>query len=160
MGAIRRILVPVDFSEPSRGALAYAAALARTLGAAVEVVHVAEVPVFVPSGSLPDAAADLSLVALVRENADNLLAKFIAEAAEQGITVQASRVDLGPPAQVITALASGGGYDLIVIGTHGRTGLAHALIGSVAERVVRHASCPVLSVRPNGAPAAAPRAPA
>lgn len=151
MGTIHRILVPVDFSEPSRKALAYAAELARPLGAVLEVVHVAEVPAFVPSASLPEArASDLSLVTLVREGAEELLAKFIGEAAELGIKVQASRLEIGSPAQVIPEVAGAGGYDLIVIGTHGRTGLAHALIGSVAERVVRHAPCPVLSVRPNG----------
>ncbi|HEX5102049.1 MAG TPA: universal stress protein [Polyangiaceae bacterium] len=153
MGTIHRILVPVDFSEPSRRALDYAAKLARPLGAAIDVLHVAEVPAFVPSASMPEAgASDLSLVALVREGADKMLTQFVVEAAARGIVVQASRLELGSPARVITELAVAGDYDLIVIGTHGRTGLTRALMGSVAERVVRHAPCPVLSVRPCAAP--------
>ncbi|HWP06441.1 MAG TPA: universal stress protein [Polyangiaceae bacterium] len=159
MGTIHRILVPVDFSEPSRRALDYAAELARPLGATLEVLHVAEIPAFVPSASLPEArASDLSLFAVVRESAGRLLAQFVGEAAERGIVVRASRLELGSPAQVITQVAVADGYDLIVIGTHGRTGLTRALMGSVAERVVRHAPCPVLSVRPTAPPATALRA--
>jgi len=158
MTAIRRILVPVDFSEPSRAALAYAAELARQVDGTVEVLHVAEVPAFVPCASLPEAgASDLSLVTLVRESAEKLLAELVSDAAKQGITLQAARVELGSPARVITDVARGGGYDLIVLGTHGRTGLAHALIGSVAERVVREARCPVLTVRPKNTVATAAR---
>lgn len=149
MGTIRRILVPVDFSEPSQRALDYAAELARPFGAAIEVLHVAEVPAFVPSASLPEArASDLSLVTLVRESADKMLTEFVVAAAARGVVVQASRLELGSPARVITEVAAAGDYDLIVLGTHGRTGLTRALMGSVAERVVRHAPCPVLSVRP------------
>lgn len=159
MRAIRRILVPVDFSEPSRRALDYAAELARPLDAAIEVLHVAEIPVFVPCASLPEAgASDQSLVAVVRESAEALLATFVGEATERGVPVRASRLELGAPAHVITEVARSGDYDLIVMGTHGRTGLSHALLGSVAERVVRQAPCPVLSVRPAGAPATALRA--
>jgi nucleotide-binding universal stress UspA family protein len=159
MGTIHRILVPVDFSEPSRRALDYAAELARPLGAAIEVLHVVEIPAFVPSAGLPEArASDLSLAALVRESAEKLLAQFVGEAAERGIAVRASRLELGSPPQVITGIAVKEDYDLIVLGTHGRTGLTRALMGSVAERVVRHAPCPVLSVRPCAPPAGQLRA--
>jgi universal stress protein A len=150
MSSIRQILVPVDFSEPSRAALDYAAELARPFAASIDILHVFEVPAFLPQGTLVQTAPlDISLVDLVRKNAEDALAAFAAEAGTRGISIRASRADLGSPAHTITELAKSGGYDLIVLGTHGRTGLSRALIGSVAERVVRHAPCPVLTVRPS-----------
>jgi nucleotide-binding universal stress UspA family protein len=148
MKAIRHILVPSDFSEPSRAALEYAAELARAFAASLDVLHVWEAPVFIPPASLLDAGvADLTLVEVFRKNAEEGLAKFVEAAKKREIVGRASFAELGCPAQVITDFARNRGYDLIVLGTHGRTGLSHALIGSVAERVVRHASCPVLAVR-------------
>lgn len=148
MEAPRRILVPVDLSEPSRAALDYANGLARAFDASIDVLHVAEVPSFVPLANLPEVRGDdLSLVELVRSQAEQALSTFLDEAAGRGINVRHPRVELGTPAQVIVQHAKTFQHDLIVIGTHGRTGLSHALIGSVAERVIRHAPCPVLSVR-------------
>ncbi len=148
MKAIRHILVPSDFSEPSRAALEYAAEVSRAFEASVDVLHVWEPPTFIPPASLLEAGvADLSLVEVFRKNAEDALAKFVDDARKREIVVRASFTELGPPARVITEFARKRDYDLIVIGTHGRTGLSHALIGSVAERVVRHASCPVLAVR-------------
>jgi len=150
MQHIRQILVPVDFSEPSRKALDYAATLARSFGASVDVLHVWEVPTFVPAGSVVGAGAgggDVSLLELVRKGAEDAMTRFVAEAAERGITLRSSRVEPGAPAHKIADLAGELGYDLIVLGTHGRTGLSRVLLGSVAESVVRHAPCPVLVVR-------------
>jgi universal stress protein A len=151
MQHIRQILVPVDFSEPSRKALEYGATLARTFGAALDVLHVWEVPTFVPAGSIVGVAAasggDVSLIDLVRKGAEDALNRFVAESAEHGITVRFARTEPGAPAHKIADFAGAGGYDLIVIGTHGRTGLSRVLLGSVAENVVRHAPCPVLAVR-------------
>ncbi len=146
--AIRQILVPTDFSAPSRAALDYAAELAPALGASIDVLHVWELPVFVPPSMLPDAGvADLSLLDIYRKGAESQLAEFVAKAKEQGLRVRTSFAELGPPSQTIAEFADRRAYDLVVIGTHGRTGLAHAVIGSVAERVVRYAHCPVLAVR-------------
>ncbi|HSU42115.1 MAG TPA: universal stress protein [Polyangiaceae bacterium] len=148
MTAIRHILVPSDFSEPSRAALEYAADLGRAFDATVDVLHVWEAPAFIPPASLLDAGvADLSLVEIFRKNAEDGLSQFVEDAKKRGVAVRASFTELGAPARVITEFARKREYDLIVVGTHGRTGLSHALIGSVAERVVRHASCPVLAVR-------------
>jgi universal stress protein A len=146
--AIRKILVPTDFSAPSRAALEYAAELAPALGASIDVLHVWELPVFVPPSMLPDAGvADLSVIDIYRKGAESQLEQFVAEAKEQGVAVRAAFAELGPPSQTIAEFANRREYDLIVIGTHGRTGLAHVVIGSVAERVVRYAHCPVLAVR-------------
>lgn len=150
---IRQILVPTDFSAPSRAALDYAAEFARPLGAAIDVLHVWEVPVFVPPSMLPDAGvADLSLIDIYRKNAEASLAEFVAEAKAREIPVRASFAELGPVPHTIAEFARRREYDLIVIGTHGRTGLAHVVIGSVAERVVRSAHCPVLAVRATNVP--------
>jgi nucleotide-binding universal stress UspA family protein len=148
MELMRHLLVPSDFSEPSRVALDYAAELARALEASIDVIHVWDIPTFIPPASLPEAGVpDLSLIEVFRTNAEEALAHFVQAAKARGIEVRASFVERGAAAHTITEFARKGKYDLIVIGTHGRTGLEHALIGSVAERVVRHASCPVLAVR-------------
>jgi universal stress protein A len=148
MKPIRKILVPVDFSEPSHAALNCAAELAQSFDATIDVLHVCEVPAFLPArGIALEGAADLSLLELVKKNSEHALEQFVAEASKRGVRIHEARSELGTPSHTIVDLAAEGGYDLIVIGTHGRTGLSHALIGSVAERVVRHARCPVLSLR-------------
>ncbi|HTQ04722.1 MAG TPA: universal stress protein [Polyangiaceae bacterium] len=154
--AIRQILVPTDFSAPSRAALDYAAELARPLDATIDVLHVWEAPVFVPPSLLPEAGvADLSIIEIYRKNAEASLEQFVTEAKGRGVPVRASFAELGPVANTIAEFARRRAYDLVVIGTHGRTGLAHVVIGSVAERVVRYAPCPVLAVRSVKAPQAA-----
>jgi universal stress protein A len=147
MQAVRKILVPVDFSESSRVALEHAAAWATPFGAKVDVLHVWQAPAFVPLPSLPEASpADATLVELVKRTAEQALDRFVADANQRGLRVREALSEPGSPAHTIVDVAKKGGYDLLVLGTHGHTGLAQALIGSVAERVVRHASCPVLTV--------------
>ena len=147
MALIRSILVPVDFSENSRSALEYAAEFARRFGAELDVLHVWEVPTFVPVESAALADAGTSILELARKAAERQLEIFVATAAQKGIRVRDAKNVPGHPAHAIVDAATAGGYDLLVLGTHGRTGLSRTLIGSVAERVVRHAHCPVLTVR-------------
>jgi universal stress protein A len=144
---IRRILVPLDFSPPSDQALQYAAALAEEFAASVVLLHVVEerlvtgpLPAEVYLGELPKVREDL-----VKE-AQTRLMKCLETLNAQGITAT-GEVLVGGPSQVILDQAVNKGVDLIVMGTHGRTGLTHLLIGSVAERVIRHAPCPVFVVR-------------
>jgi nucleotide-binding universal stress UspA family protein len=146
MNSIRQILVPVDFSEQSRAALDYAAGLARMSGASIDILHVWEIPAFEPPGPIV-AEASMTLWEVSQRNAEQALLGFREAASKRGIDIRASRAVAGDPWRSIVDAAKGGGYDLIVIGTHGRTGFSRALIGSVAERVVRHAHCPVLAVR-------------
>lgn len=146
MSTIRRILVPVDFSECSRAAFDQAVEIGRRFEAEVDVLHVWEAPTFVPADVVVAANAN-SLMELARTSAERDLATFVNDAARRGKPVHDSRSQSGHPVEVITNTAKSGSYDLIVLGTHGRTGLSRALIGSVAERVVRHAPCPVLTVR-------------
>jgi nucleotide-binding universal stress UspA family protein len=143
MPPIRTILAPIDFTEPAEQALDYAIDLAKQLGASVLVLHAHEIPVY----GFPDAA----LIAPPD------VAKRIADAAKAGLDAALERragcgVKLtgmlreGPPWEVIEEVAKSAGADLIIMGTHGRRGLARALLGSVAERVIRTSTRPVLTV--------------
>jgi nucleotide-binding universal stress UspA family protein len=148
MTSVRTILVPVDFSEGSRRALKYASELAARYEATIDVLHVWDVPTYLPSDTLITAGAQAwELTRLVQNDAEAALAKFVAEATGSGIPIARTRAEPGVASQVIVDAARHDQYDLIVMGTQGRTGLERVLLGSVAERVVRHAHCPVLTVR-------------
>jgi universal stress protein A len=161
----KQILVPVDFSPSSYAALEDAASLARTFGAQLDVVHVWELPMLVSheeialGSGLPPAVVDA-----VSGRAQRLLERFVANARVKGITIRNAQAVPGEPYRMIVDIADEGHYDVIVIGTHGRKRLARVLLGSVAERVVRHASCPVLVARvkleTSTTSSAAPQAPA
>ena len=143
--AFRRILVAVDFSEPSRVALHMAADLAKEMGAQLTVIHVYQLPVYpLPEGVvLPtqQALADLF------ERVNRALADWKGGAEARGAKKVETKSAEGAPWRTIVEQARTGEHDLIVVGTHGHTGAKHLFLGSVAERVVRHAHCPVLSVR-------------
>jgi nucleotide-binding universal stress UspA family protein len=140
---IQHLLVAHDFGETAEEALVYALDLAAQLKARVTIVHAYEVPVY----GFPEGIA---LTAEVLGRIEEVSAKAL-----EGIVVRAQRPGVevvgllrqGPAWSEIAAAALDVKADLIVIGTHGRRGLAHALLGSVAEKVVRIAHCPVLTVR-------------
>jgi len=142
----KRILVPIDFSEPSDAALDHARTLATRFGASLHLLHVAEDPyrafysaeVFVPE---IEGLRDSILEDATRRMKDRLRTT---ERDEGAVTVSAI---IGTPAGSIVEYAGGNDIDLIVMGTHGRGGMSHLFVGSVAERVVRMAPCPVLTVR-------------
>jgi nucleotide-binding universal stress UspA family protein len=142
---LERILAPTDFSDHSRHALKYACELAKRFGAELRLLHVVLPPTMaVTSGApLPQEVARPELGA--REEFGKL---EIPDADE--IREVAREIQLGTPFVEIVRYAKANDVDLIVMGTHGRTGISHVLIGSVAEKVVRKAPCPVLTVRPEG----------
>ena len=142
---IKRILVPIDFSANSLDALAYALQLTQPFGADLLLLHVVE-PVYVTDPNVGSADLTTLLDEQLR-SAGAQLARIGADLRRQGQRVR-TLVECGVPAQIIVDVATNSAADLIVIATHGRTGLSHMLIGSVAERVVRLADCPVLTVRP------------
>ena len=149
--AINRILVPVDFSAHSGRALRYATTLADRFNATVEVLHVVEDP-FISGAWSPEAVAPNipELLADLVATARGKLNAMKVAAIRQGVRLETTvltTVVTGKPADSITDYARTERFDLIVMGTHGRTGLSHALLGSVAERVARKAPCPVLTVR-------------
>lgn len=146
---IKRILVPVDFSPPSLSALEYAIRVSRPLNAELATLFVVE-PAYV-YGTPTDVygpPADFGWV--VREEARRgreRLARLAADLRKRKLHVHAL-VRRGKASQCILSTAQRLRVDLIIMATHGRTGLSHLLLGSTAEKVVRLASCPVLTVRP------------
>ncbi len=146
---ISRILVPSDFSECARAALEYTVSLAPYFGATVHVLHVWELPVLFGgieafAVSLPGAGAE-PLADVMRKRAEDEIRSVVARCAREGAPRVDGEVVMGnPTAAIIDASA---GYHLVVMGTHGRGLVSHALLGSVAERVLRKAKCPVLTIR-------------
>ena len=144
---IKRVLVPVDFSGDSLNALAYARELVKPFNAEVVLVHVIE-PIYYA------APADMymtspNLATLIDEQqrvATQQLKRIATDLEKQGHRVR-TVLKSGSPAQVIIDSAQRTGTDLIIMATHGHTGLAHLFMGSVAEKVVRSATCAVLTVR-------------
>ena len=148
---IHHILAPTDFSDSSKKTLSDALELAQTFGATLSLLHVIEPPPYPIEGFVPPAMG-ADLLGDLERQASAELAQVLSEA--HGATIEVTRaVAMGSPAQKIVETAEAEHVDLIVMATHGRTGLSHLLIGSVAERVVRTAPCPVLTIRP---PAAQP----
>jgi nucleotide-binding universal stress UspA family protein len=143
-----RILVATDFSLDADAALAYALALARTVPASVHVVHVVDNPLAAGVWSSEIYTSEIQglQINLVREAARQLR-RGLRAIDHHGVKLT-SEVLTGRPGPAIAQCARDGAYELVVVGTHGRTGLSHLLMGSVAEHVVRHAPCPVLVVRP------------
>jgi nucleotide-binding universal stress UspA family protein len=142
---IRHILVPTDFSEGSHEAFETAIDMARDTGARLTLFHVHHVPTAV----FPDVILPITpeLMQDVAHSVDQLLTELSTRARHAG--VQADwKTTFGTTHVEICLLAEQSDVDLIVIGTHGRSGLSHAILGSVAEKVVRKAPCPVLTVRP------------
>lgn len=147
MIALKNILVATDFSEPSASALEYGRAFARTFGATLHVVHVVETAF--TRGMLADASPGAyagmvqDLEAASRRQLDATVAEDDRrELNGHGILLNAMNAAVG-----IVQYAKEAQVDLIVIGTHGRDGWSYLLMGSVAEKVVRTAPCPVLTVR-------------
>lgn len=141
---IRRILVPIDFSDCSRAALAHAELLARTFGATMEIAHILEPIPARLSGTLaerdpPETLGDHAW-RIAREETQRIADSL----AGRGISV-AWHVEMGIPWERILALAPSA--DLVVMGTHGRTGLQRLLLGSVTDKVVQRSTTPVLTVR-------------
>ncbi len=139
---IKRILVPHDFSETAEHALKYALDLAERLGASVTVAHVYDVPVY----SYPEGPAlTVEMTAQIERAAETALDALAQRSRRPGVEIDTA-LRRGSAWSEINAVAKLTNADLIVIGTHGRRGLARALLGSVAEKFVRSAPCPVLTV--------------
>jgi universal stress protein A len=144
MSRFRSVLVPVDFSDHASGAMDLAIELARGSGGTIHLLHAYEVPL----GTIPPygVAVPESLVAQVRDAAARRLEKAAHKVSAAGLGCE-THVVHGPAADAIAEAAQRVHADLIVMGTRGHTGLKHVLLGSVAERAVRLAPCPVLTTR-------------
>ncbi len=143
---LRRILLPTDFGEYSREATRYACELAERFGADLHLLHVLELRV----SPTPAFGGGLALASYIKESqtaAEKAMNELLESDWEQRHAVVRHTTE-GVPFVEIIRYAKEREIDLIVIGTHGRTGLNHVLMGSVAENVARKAPCPVLTVRP------------
>jgi len=135
---VNSILVPTDFSEPSDAALHYATDMARTLGARLFLLHVPGKTGENLEMNFPVAQFETA----AQQRLDTLVSPSDIERLRPEYAVR-----IGTPAEEIVRYANERDIDLIIMGTHGRSGVAHLLLGSVAEHVVRAAPCPVLLVR-------------
>lgn len=140
----QHILVPTDFSEYADYALDYAIELAKTFQARLTVLYVFHLP-SLALGEAPPTVLDETLKAM-ESNARKQTQMALDRIQQSGVQGE-STITEGTPFQTIIEAAESRKIDLIVMGTHGRTGLTHALMGSVAENVVRMAPCPVLVTR-------------
>lgn len=141
----RNILVPVDYSEPSRRALELA--LSLDAGAKVVVVHAWDRPAYVSDEMVAyKDGARRSLSELIRESAEREMSEFLAEIVVPADKTLEHRLLNGEPVSVVLAEAGQPGYDVLVIGTHGRTGMTKLLLGSVTEKLIRLSPIPVLIV--------------
>ena len=143
---IRTILMPTDFSEYAGYAFTWALQMAADWKARMILFHAAA-PIsplaFPDSVYLPELRR---LEAGMLADAEKRMSEFVGQKGSSAVVVE-TRVVVGEPVSEICQAAGREQADLIIMGSHGRTGLAHVLLGSVAERVIRHASCPVLIVR-------------
>jgi universal stress protein A len=144
MKGFQRILVAVDFSEHSNQALDMAVGLAKEFGAKIDLIHAFDVPV--PFVTPYEVAIPDTFMQEARDAAKTKLAALVEKVGGQGLEAQSHLTEV-PAATAITRVAEEIGADLIVMGTRGNTGLKHVLLGSVAERTLRHAPCSVLTVK-------------
>lgn len=145
----KTILVPTDFSEGARQALRIASDLARTHGAKLLVLHVTELPPGLDTGTMIAPAPGgipITVVDFAREQAVTWMNNDREQIVDKSVDC-AVRIEVGPAVDTVLETADKIGADLIVVGTHGRTGFAHFVLGSVAERIVRRSPVPVLTVR-------------
>lgn len=151
---LERILVPTDFSDCAKQAVEYGSELAKRFGAKLHLLHVMQ-PItmaYARGAAIPEEVYGVALSekALHPEEPAKKELEDVEVPDVEHISGVEREVRSGTPFVEIVRCAKQNKMDLIVIGTYGRTGLNHMLLGSVAERVVRKASCPVLTVRPEG----------
>lgn len=145
MKSFDRILTAIDFSENSDYAFSYALTLAKQFQSELTIMHVINEPVDLRGFYVPHISFN-QLEKEIEEGAVKMMEKFTHETLE-GFTNYKTAIETGTPYEEIIKKADEINASLIVIGTHGRTGLDHMIFGSTAERVVRGATCPVLTIR-------------
>lgn len=146
MITLKSILVPTDFSIQSQSAIRYGVEFALKFGAKLHVLHaVQEVAIFLPEMGFINSST-VSSIEPILQAAGKSLADFLEPYKHHGIEL-ISHCQEGNALDEIISLATDENIDLIIIGTHGHTGLAHLFLGSLAETLVRKSPCPVLSLR-------------
>ena len=151
--AFQRILVPVDYSDHCLSALGYAAELAQRFGGKLDIVHVWDRPTYISDAVLVGhGTSQRPLGELIRENAEHDMKSFLDKLKLPEGVLGKERLISGDPASALLKEIEKEKYDVVVMGTHGRTGFAHLLLGSVTEKLILHSPVPVLIV-PRGASA-------
>jgi len=146
--SIRRILFPTDFSAPAKEAQLYAMSLADRFGAELHLLHVVPLVVPYPDASFPWVVPENEMQLQVEAASRHLAKELDATWAQEHVVVY--KAVMGLAVDEILGYVKEHDIDLLVVGTHGHSGLARLLIGSVAEKLVRTATCPVLTVHPTG----------
>ncbi|MEK7483029.1 MAG: universal stress protein [Planctomycetota bacterium] len=146
---IKKILVPTDFSEGSRIAFEYAFSLAKKIGAGIDLVHICEHSpyIYAETQLAKPGDAPQSLQSYLEKETNLHMKNFMKHLPQENTVTVKDYVVYGNPYEEIVKMAIEKHFDLVVMGTHGRTGVAHLLLGSVAEKVVRYSESPVLTVR-------------
>jgi universal stress protein A len=153
MAAIKTILVPTDFSEASRQALRYACSLADAVGASLHILHVMENPYFA-GGYMEVYAPPQEYFEQVEEQARKGLEAALTDGERQKYRAILVRRSGSPANEILSYLRERGDIDLVVMATHGRGGVSRLMMGSVADKIVRAAPCPVVTIRDlEGSPA-------
>lgn len=153
------ILVPLDFSSCAPLVVDEAIRFARAFDAGLLLLHAAEAPSGLPLAARvqpPGSSGPVSVADWLRADAERHLAGLSAQATAAGLSCR-TRVETGKVAEIILSVAGAEAPRMILMGTHGRTGVAHAVLGSVAEAVLRGASVPVVTVRTHHRPGCAAR---
>jgi universal stress protein A len=145
--AFQRILVPVDYSDHCLAALGYAAELAHRFGGKLDIVHVWDRPTYISDSVLVGhGSSQRPLGEMIRENAERDMKAFLAKLTLPEGVLGSERLVSGDPASALLKEIEREKYDLVVMGTHGRSGFAHLLLGSVTEKLIRHSPVPVMTV--------------
>jgi nucleotide-binding universal stress UspA family protein len=145
--AFQRILVPVDYSDHCLSALGYAAELAHRFGGKLDIVHVWDRPTYISDAVLVGhGQSQRALGDMIRENAELDMKTFLEKLELPEGVLGAQRLLSGDPASALLKEIEKEKYDVVVMGTHGRAGFAHLLLGSVTEKIIRHSPVPVLIV--------------
>jgi universal stress protein A len=139
---IQKILCPVDFSAPSRNALRYANEFAKAMNAKITVLHVIQPQPIAADVNVPYVPLEVELEKSAKED----LERIVKEDVQEGVLVE-QVLAFGMPSDCVIAQARKENVDLIILGTHGRTGISRLLMGSTTESVIRHAARPVLVVK-------------
>ncbi len=143
---LQKILTPTDFSEFSTHAFRYGCEFAKRFDAELHLLHIIDELMTLPDplgAPVPD-----SQIRDMQHSAETAMQNLLDDDRLKGVNVAAHVIQIGAPFVSILEYARENEIDMIVMGTHGRTGLAHMMIGSTAERIVRKSPCPVLTVRP------------
>lgn len=145
---IRRIMIPIDYSEHAKAALTYGAEFAQSFGATLDIVHVWDRPTYLTDAVMVQrpGEAHKPIGELIRENAQHDMNEFLSQNPVPSGVSASSRLLSGEPASALLAELKKGEHDLVILSTHGRTGFAHLLLGSIAEKLVRMSPVPVLTV--------------